>query len=135
MSKVLILTFSIFEVCAIRDFVQFGILSNSGFSSIRDFFHWGFCLIRDFVCSGFCPFGSLFIQDFVQFRISSVLDFIQFKISSIRDFVHSGFFVFRLGLLCFSYRFSMIISRHQQSHCFGSYSQSFGTLLMHFRSV
>ena len=46
---------------AFRDFVQFGILSNSGFCLTRDFVHLGFRAIWDFVRSGVCP-----IRDFVQ---------------------------------------------------------------------
>ena len=95
------------------DFVQFGILSNSGFCVIRDFVRTGFCPIRDFVQVGilsirdFVQFGILPIRDFVQFGIlffwilsSSgfcplwtlfIRDFVQFGILPIRDFGHSGF--------------------------------------------
>ena len=123
-STLLVLTFSIFEVGSILDFIHsgffpFGILSNSGFcpfgilsnlrfSSIWDFVQFkilsnlGFCPIRDFVQFGilsildFVQFGILSIQEFVQFRILSVWNFVQFGILSILDFVHRDFVQFEI---------------------------------------
>ena len=59
---------------SIRDFVQFGIFSNS------------------FVLSnlGFCAMGILFVRNFVQFRILFIWDFIQFGIFSIQGFIQFG---------------------------------------------
>ena len=82
MSTLLILTFSIFEVGSILDFV------HVGFRPIQDFVHLGFCPIRDFVqsgilsVSGFCP-----IRDFVQFW-----DFFQSGFCPVRDFVQDSKF-------------------------------------------
>ena len=89
-STLLTLTFSIFDCGSILDFVQFGILSNSGFCPIRNFAQFG--ILSN---SAFCP-----IRDFAQFGILSIRDFVQFGILSIRDFVRTGFI--RFGIL---YRF------------------------------
>ena len=105
-STLLILTFPVFEVDSILDFVQFVTFSNSGFCPIRFFpirilSNSGFCPIQDFVNSEFCPirdfvqFGFLYnlrfcFSRFCPFEILSILDFVQFKILSTRDFVHLG---------------------------------------------
>ena len=78
----------------IRDFVQFGILSTSGFCpfkilSIRDFVQFGILYDSDIVHSGFCLIRDFGFLDFVQFRILSIRDFVQFGILS-----NSGYFPF-----------------------------------------
>ena len=107
-STLLVLTFSIFEVGSILDFVHsgffpFGILSNSGFCPIRDFVQFGILSILDIVQfwilsnSRFCPFRILSNSGFCPFRILSnsgfcpIRDFVQFGILPILDFVNSGF--------------------------------------------
>ena len=122
MSTLLFLTFSVFKVGSILDFVQsgfvhFGILPNSGFCPIeilsnlvfRPFVilpNSRFCTIRDFVRfvilsnSRFCPFWNWSNLGFCTFGILSNSGFCPFgyssvRILSIRDFVHFEFCLIR----------------------------------------
>ena len=62
MSTLSILTFSIFEVGWILDFV------HSGFCPIRAFVRLEFCPIWDFFILRFCPIRNLVFRDFVRKR-------------------------------------------------------------------
>ena len=75
MSTLLVLTFSIFDVGSILDYVQIEV----------------FLSIRDFVHSAFCPFGTLSFRDLSIWDFSSIRYFARFGFCPIRDFVHSGF--------------------------------------------